>query len=135
MSDSKLGHVSRLVAYIRENPATTAMDAGPALGLSDGQVRKAISVGRKNDLIAKTFMGMVVLRSKSHWSRSWDSLSEDECRIIRRLRAQGGIGQISELSAHFGWRPPVFRSRIFPLRRDNILVRNGALFLGPNSTQ
>ena len=125
-------HLHTVVSYIHNNPGCTVSQLVAGSGLEREQVRNAIVRGRDGGHIAMSFRGVLVLRTKGNWSRAWADLSNSEKRIVRRIRAKGGATSFSDLADHTGWSENTLRVYLHPLRRDNILVRSGALFLGPN---
>jgi len=122
-----------LVGHIRENPGVTQDEVVDVFGVSPSEVRAVIVEGRHSKALAPTFRGYLVLRSTDRWDRPWSELSSEEQYIIRRIRSNGKICTTDRLGDVTGWSSRVCDGYFSRLRKDNILVRNDALFLGPNS--
>ena len=84
-------------------------------------------------MVAKSFRGRVVLRNESAWLKGPKDLTDIENSIVRVLQDLGGIASGPDLERGFKTSQFNMNRHLRAMRKSNILVRNGALFLGPNA--
>ena len=135
MSTQEGTQLHRVIHLIIQTPGVTQGGIVEATDLTMTQVQRVVAAGRRREYIAKTFRGHAVLRTEIYWERKWAELNAGEKRVVRRLRANDRIMSLSKLARSLGWATKTLGNYAKTLREDNILVRDGALFLGRASEE